>query len=134
MGQHTNPAAAIRHLLHNSGHDTAWLANSTGIPLETVESLIVEETEELGAVKALMFAYTLGATAADLAADTSLTVKQLAGELQVSTAKVYRLANSGHIPSIRVGRSWRFDLAAVKKALNASRDPWANPHARRKAS
>jgi excisionase family DNA binding protein len=37
-----------------------------------------------------------------------MTVRDLAEYLRVSEAKVYRMAQDGHIPAFRVGRAWRF--------------------------
>jgi excisionase family DNA binding protein len=37
-----------------------------------------------------------------------MTVHDLAEYLQLSEAKVYRLANAGQVPGCRVGKSWRF--------------------------
>ena len=60
--------------------------------------------------------------------DKALTVSELAVILQVSGHMVYRYAADGTIPAFRVGRSWRFWLADVKRALEApSADPWAKP-------
>jgi excisionase family DNA binding protein len=37
-----------------------------------------------------------------------LTVREVAEYLRLSEAKVYRLANEGQIPGIRLGKAWRF--------------------------
>ena len=37
-----------------------------------------------------------------------MTVRDVAGYLRLSEAKVYRLAKEGHVPSFRCGKSWRF--------------------------
>ena len=34
-------------------------------------------------------------------------------------------ARAGIIPGIRIGRAWRFDIAAITAALTPSTDPWA---------
>ena len=34
-------------------------------------------------------------------------------------------ARAGIIPGIRIGRAWRFDIAAITAALTPSSDPWA---------
>ena len=46
-----------------------------------------------------------------------VTPKQLAAELVFRLDRVYELARTGVIPSIRIGRTVRFDLDAVRKAL-----------------
>lgn len=50
-------------------------------------------------------------------------VQELAQALSISTAQVYRLANSGQIPSMRVGNLFRFDLSQVLTTItqNASK-------------
>jgi excisionase family DNA binding protein len=40
--------------------------------------------------------------------NTIMTVKDVAGYLRLSEAKVYRLAKEGCVPSFRLGKSWRF--------------------------
>ena len=37
-----------------------------------------------------------------------MTVHDLAGYLRLSEAKIYKLANAGCLPALRVGKSWRF--------------------------
>ena len=37
-----------------------------------------------------------------------LTVRDVAGYLRLSEAKVYRLAREGNVPAFRLGKSWRF--------------------------
>ena len=37
-----------------------------------------------------------------------MTVHDIAEYLRLSEAKVYKLANEGHLPALRVGKSWRF--------------------------
>ena len=44
--------------------------------------------------------------------------------LEVSRETIYRLARSGDIPSIRVGRVWRFYPSEVKAKLSEPHDPW----------
>jgi excisionase family DNA binding protein len=39
---------------------------------------------------------------------TILTVHEVAEYLRVSEAKVYRLAREGHLPVVRLGKTWRF--------------------------
>jgi len=37
-----------------------------------------------------------------------LTVREVAEYLRLSEAKVYRLANEGQLPVVRLGKTWRF--------------------------
>jgi excisionase family DNA binding protein len=37
-----------------------------------------------------------------------MTVHDVAEYLRLSEAKVYKLANEGHVPALRMGKSWRF--------------------------
>ena len=37
-----------------------------------------------------------------------LTVRDVAGYLRMSEAKVYRLVKEGGIPVVRIGKTWRF--------------------------
>lgn len=53
-----------------------------------------------------------------------LDAEELATELKVTRETVYRKARLGDIPSIRIGRSWRFDKTAVIEALSQKHDPW----------
>ena len=39
---------------------------------------------------------------------TIMTVHDVAQYLRLSQAKVYRLAQAGAIPAMRIGKSWRF--------------------------
>jgi excisionase family DNA binding protein len=45
---------------------------------------------------------------ASLSGDSIMTVHDLAVYFRLSEAKVYKLANEGKIPALRVGKSWRF--------------------------
>lgn len=61
-----------------------------------------------------------------------VTVQELAKHLNCSTATVYLLAKSGDIPSVRIGKSWRFRLSDVREALEPKPvDLWA-PRSRKK--
>ena len=42
-----------------------------------------------------------------------MTVREVARYLRLSEAKVYRMARSGEIPVIRIGRAWRFKRELV---------------------
>jgi len=39
---------------------------------------------------------------------TIMNVREVAEYLRISEAKVYRLANQGGIPVMRIGKAWRF--------------------------
>lgn len=42
-----------------------------------------------------------------------LTVKEVCDRLAISDATLYRLINKGEIPTVKIGRSLRFDPADV---------------------
>ena len=52
-----------------------------------------------------------------------LTVAEVASVMRVSKMTVYRLVHSGHLPAIRVGRSFRVPQQAVQDYL---RDSYVN--------
>ena len=45
--------------------------------------------------------------------DEILTVKEVARLLKLSTSTIYLLANSGKLPSVRIGASYRFKRRAI---------------------
>jgi excisionase family DNA binding protein len=49
-----------------------------------------------------------------------LTVAEVAAVMRVSKMTVYRLVHSGHLPAIRVGRSFRVPEQAVHDYLRES--------------
>ncbi|MFF4542220.1 helix-turn-helix domain-containing protein [Streptomyces aureus] len=49
-----------------------------------------------------------------------LTVAEVASVMGVAKMTVYRLVNSGHLPAIRVGRSFRVPEEAVYEFLRES--------------
>ncbi|GGS54094.1 transcriptional regulator [Streptomyces daghestanicus] len=49
-----------------------------------------------------------------------LTVAEVASVMRVSKMTVYRLVHSGHLPAIRVGRSFRVPENAVHEYLRES--------------
>ena len=49
-----------------------------------------------------------------------LTVAEVASVMRVSKMTVYRLVHSGHLPAIRVGRSFRVPEQAVHEYLRGS--------------
>ena len=46
-----------------------------------------------------------------------LTVREVAEYLDLAEVTIYRWAREGHIPSIRMGRSWRFRVNEINKWL-----------------
>ncbi|MFJ8932117.1 helix-turn-helix domain-containing protein [Streptomyces sp. NPDC102364] len=54
-----------------------------------------------------------------------LTVAEVASVMRVSRMTVYRLVHSGHLPAIRVGRSFRVPEQAVHEYL---RESYINEH------
>jgi excisionase family DNA binding protein len=49
-----------------------------------------------------------------------LTVAEVAAVMRVSKMTVYRLVHSGHLPAVRVGRSFRVPEQAVHEYLRES--------------
>ena len=47
-----------------------------------------------------------------------LTANEVAQYLRLSAATVYRLAQAGAIPSVRIGRVWRFQRKLLDEWLN----------------
>ena len=86
----------------------------TDDPLAGLRELVRDAARE-GAAQALA-AVTLPTAPP---ADPLLDKRALAHALGVSTAKVDRLCREGRIPFVRVGEVRRFDLAAVRAALEA---------------
>ena len=55
-------------------------------------------------------------------AERFLKAEEVANRLSCAKSTIYRLAQTGRIPSISIGRTGvRFDLAAVLEALRKSR-------------
>ena len=42
-----------------------------------------------------------------------MTVHDVAEYLRLSEAKVYKMANEGHLPALRMGKAWRFKRELV---------------------
>ena len=42
-----------------------------------------------------------------------MTVHEVAEYLRLSEAKVYKLANAGRVPALRLGKSWRFNKEII---------------------
>lgn len=49
-----------------------------------------------------------------------LTVSEVAAFLQVNPATVYRLADSGRLPCVRIGRALRFERSALLDRLRGT--------------
>ncbi|WP_030196333.1 helix-turn-helix domain-containing protein [Streptomyces sp. NRRL S-87] len=58
-----------------------------------------------------------------------LTVAEVAEVMRVSKMTVYRLVHNGHLPAIRVGRSFRVPENAVHEYLRESYAEWIASHA-----
>ena len=52
-----------------------------------------------------------------------LTIEELADYLKISKSTLYKLAQSGALPGIKVGRHWRFHREAI--------DEWLKNHPER---
>lgn len=50
----------------------------------------------------------------EIASEMMMKVRDVAEYLRLSEAKVYRMANSGQLPALRLGKTWRF----TKKILD----------------
>ncbi len=49
-----------------------------------------------------------------------MTIQDVAAYLQLSKAKIYRMARSREIPAIRIGKSWRFRRQSIEDWLHRS--------------
>jgi excisionase family DNA binding protein len=58
-------------------------------------------------------------TFSDVAGPRFLTVAEVASELRVSNMTVYRLINSGALPAVRIGRSFRLRQEDVDAYLSS---------------
>lgn len=58
---------------------------------------------------------------------TIVDATELAKILKCSTATIYRMAKADEIPSISVGRQWRFEVAEVLRALREPAELWKQP-------
>ena len=52
------------------------------------------------------------------------TVREAAAELKVAERLVQRLARSGKLRGVKVGRSWRFTLESIRAYLAGGYEPW----------
>jgi excisionase family DNA binding protein len=48
-----------------------------------------------------------------------ITPREVAALLKIHLKTVYKLAEAGHIPGSRIGRSWRFNRTEVLQAVSA---------------
>jgi excisionase family DNA binding protein len=49
----------------------------------------------------------------DRIGDVMMKVHDVAEYLRLSEAKVYRMANSGQLPAMRFGKTWRFNKTII---------------------
>lgn len=71
------------------------------------------------------------------APDNSVTATELADTLRCSVETIYRMARRGQIPTIRIGREYRFFTEEVKARLSAKPAPFTQSRrstARRRAA
>lgn len=50
-------------------------------------------------------------------ADALLTARQVQDRLDIDTSTIYRMAGDGRLPAVRIGRQWRFPVAAINALL-----------------
>jgi excisionase family DNA binding protein len=87
------------------------------VPMEQLPSMLVQLAALQSAMAArLALRPTLPASQTS-GAPRLVTAKQLATDLSFRLDRVYELARTGRIPSIRIGRAMRFNLEAVLQAL-----------------
>lgn len=55
-------------------------------------------------------------------ADNVLTIEELADYLKISKSTLYKLAQNGILPGIKVGRHWRFHRDAVDEWLKSHQE------------
>ena len=58
-----------------------------------------------------------------------MTVQQLAAYLHVGTGKLYRLAQSGQLPGVKVGGTWRFRRDLIDACFTTDSPGLNNPQA-----
>jgi len=56
-----------------------------------------------------------------------LTSKELQELLQVDRSTIYRMAEAGSLPAVKVGRQWRFPEAAIERWLASGNDENGGP-------
>lgn len=67
------------------------------------------------------------------AAETAVSLRDIATLLKKSPDTIYRLARAGSIPGFKVGGEWRFFESKVLEHLNATPEPWAQSARSRRA-
>ena len=50
-----------------------------------------------------------------------LTAKEVAGILKLNKITVYKYANEGTLPGVRIGNRWRFDRAQIEDMMAPAR-------------
>ena len=56
-----------------------------------------------------------------------MTVQELAQYLRLAEATIYRLAQAGEIPAVKVGRTWRFKKALIDEWFRQQATQLTNP-------
>jgi excisionase family DNA binding protein len=59
---------------------------------------------------------------------TYLTARDVQELIRVDRSTIYRMAESGRLPAIKVGRQWRFPASAIEAWLEASGNGSDKPH------
>lgn len=98
------------------------------LPLPTIEEMASVPVEQMPSML-IQLAALQSALAARLAIPPAVSEPQAPGKLvtaevvgeamSMRTDRVYELARTRRIPSIRIGRAMRFDLQAVRDALSS---------------
>lgn len=57
-----------------------------------------------------------------MSTDSLLTLEELAAFLKVSKDTIYRMAQKGKIPAVKVGNQWRFCKEEVLETLRPQRE------------
>jgi excisionase family DNA binding protein len=47
-----------------------------------------------------------------------VTAREVGQYLKLTGSTIYKLASTGEIPGFKVGKSWRFDMDEILKAIN----------------
>jgi excisionase family DNA binding protein len=50
--------------------------------------------------------------------DEYLTVEEAAKKLKVKPITIYRMARSGKLPAIKIGKAWRISLKRLERMFN----------------
>src|SRR5207247_1704810 len=84
--------------------------------LAAILARVAAHLAELGAAARLAQPEPASSAAVDPTTTLS-TAPEVAASLKVPVARVYEMARTHTIPSVRIGRAVRFDLAAVRRSL-----------------